>query len=59
MAMQAGLKVIIINRLSTDQHSCDEEVYFVRLAAILEKTVNKANKMHRDASGWYQIGTKS
>jgi len=51
MAMQAGLKFIIINRLSTNKHGCYEALDFRRLTALLAKTVKKANKTHSDGSG--------
>jgi len=48
MAIQVALEVFINNRLSTDQHSRDEELDFIRLTASLAKTVKKANKMLSD-----------
>jgi len=44
MAMQAGLKFIIINRLSTNKHGCYEALDFRRLTALLAKQSKKPIK---------------
>jgi len=57
--MRFAIDVFMFNYLATDQRICNEELHFVRLMAILAGTVKNANQTRSDASGWYQIGTKS
>ena len=52
-----GLKVVLFNRLATNQYGCDEKPDFARLTDILAKAVKKVNKTHSDGSGCQQIST--
>ena len=49
--MRYAVNLFIINYLATDQRFWNEELHFVRLAAILAEIVKNANESHRDASG--------